>query len=188
MIINIEEIKKLIRDSGIPTTQLEKGTGVNRVTISNLRSGRSDWSKVWLSTLEKFQEFINENEGEIKMMSKKQLELNELKDLNGYAKQGVFVDLPEGIVDMLDEWAKEEGMTTAEFVDNYVDDLNDTVELHIDGSIAIKGEGLIVLDDSNLDGIYQVDWLGENSNFKEYFEDAAEAKELSEKIDELYFN
>lgn len=69
MIINTDEIKKLICDSGIPTTQLEKGTGVNRVTISNLRSGRSDWSKVWLTTLEKFQKYIDENEEEIKMMS-----------------------------------------------------------------------------------------------------------------------
>lgn len=62
MIIDTEKIKKLICDSGIPTTKLEKGTGVNRVTISNLRSGRADWNKVWLATLEKFQTFINENE------------------------------------------------------------------------------------------------------------------------------
>ena len=59
MIIDTTAIKKLICDSGIPTTKLEKGTGVNRVTISNLRSGRADWNKVWLSTLERFQMYIN---------------------------------------------------------------------------------------------------------------------------------
>ncbi len=67
MIIDTNAIKKLICDSGIPTTQLEKGTGVSRVTISNLRAGRSDWSKVWLTTLEKFQKYIDENKEEIKM-------------------------------------------------------------------------------------------------------------------------
>lgn len=71
MIIDTTAIKKLICDSGIPTTKLEKGTGVSRVTISNLRSGRSDWNKVWLTTLEKFQTFINDNEEEIKMMKRK---------------------------------------------------------------------------------------------------------------------
>lgn len=75
MIINTDEIKKLICDSGIPTTQLEKGTGVNRVTISNLRSGRSDWSKVWLTTLEKFQKYIDENEEVFKMIEYNGLKL-----------------------------------------------------------------------------------------------------------------
>lgn len=188
MIINTDEIKKLICDSGIPTTQLEKGTGVNRVTISNLRAGRSDWSKVWLTTLEKFQKYIDENEEEIKMMNKNVLELNELAELKSLAKEGVIVDLPENIVDMLNEQAEEEDMTPAELVDNYVDDLSGAVELHEDGSIAIKGEGLVVLDDSNLDGTNQVDWLGKNSNFKELFTDSVKAKELVEQIYNMYFD
>lgn len=62
MIIDTTKIKKLICDSGIPTTKLEMGTGVSRVTISNLRSGRADWNKVWLTTLEKFQKYIDEEE------------------------------------------------------------------------------------------------------------------------------
>ena len=62
MIIDTTKIKKLICDSGIPTTKLENGTGVSRVTISNLRSGRADWNKVWLTTLEKFQKYIDEEE------------------------------------------------------------------------------------------------------------------------------
>lgn len=188
MIINTDEIKKLICDSGIPTTQLEKGTGVNRVTISNLRAGRSDWSKVWLTTLEKFQTFINENEEEIKMMKKEQLELNELPELQDLAKEGVTVGLPEDIVDMLNEQAEDEGMTTAEFVENYIDDLHNIIELHEDGSIAIKGEGLIAIDDSNLGGTNQVDWLGKNSSFKEMFNDSVKAEELVEQIYDKYFD
>lgn len=164
------------------------GTGVSRVTISNLRSGRADWSKVWLTTLEKFQKYINENEEVIKMMNKKALELNELAELQGLAKEGVIADLPENIVDMLNEQAEEENMTPAELVENYVDDLSGAVELHEDGSIAIKGEGLIVLDDSNLDGTNQVDWLGKNSNFKELFTDSAKAEELVEQIYDTYFD
>ena len=188
MIIDTTEIKKLICDSGIPTTKLEMGTGVSRVTISNLRSGRADWNKVWLATLEKFQTFINENEEEIKMMNKKQLELNELAELQGLTKEGVIVDLPASIVDLLNEQAENEDMKPADFVEKYVDDLSDTIELHDDGSIAIKGEGLIVLDDSNLDGTNQVGWLGKNSNFKELFNDSVKAEELVEQIYDTYFN
>lgn len=187
MIINTDEIKKLICDSGIPTTKLEKGTGVNRVTISNLRSGRSDWNKVWLTTLEKFQTFINENEGEIKMIKKQQLELNELAELQGLAKEGVIVDLPEDIVSIYNDEAEEEKMSTAEFVENFVDDMSDIIELHKDGSIAIKGEGLVVIDNSNLGGNDSLDWLGKNSNFKELFTDSVKAEELVEQIYDTYF-
>lgn len=74
MIIDTTEIKKLICDSGIPTTKLEMGTGVSRVTISNLRSGRADWNKVWLTTLEKFQKYIDEEK--IKMTT---IEYNGIK-------------------------------------------------------------------------------------------------------------
>lgn len=188
MIINTDEIKKLICDSGIPTTQLEKGTGVNRVTISNLRSGRSDWNKVWLTTLEKFQTFINDNEEEIKMMKKEQLELNELVELQGLAKEGVTVGLPEDIVSIYNDEAEEEKMTTAEFVENFVDDLSNIIELHEDGSIDIKGEGLVVIDNSNLSGNDLLDWLGNNSNFKELFTNSVKAKELVEQIYNTYFD
>lgn len=188
MIINTDEIKKLICDSGIPTTKLEKGTGVNRVTISNLRSGRSDWSKVWLTTLEKFQKYIDDNEEKIKMIKKQQLELNELAELQGLAREGVIVDLPENIVDMLNEQAEEEKMTTAEFVENFVDDLSGIIELHEDGSIDIQGEGLVVIDNSNLSGNDLLDWLGNNSNFKELFPNSVKAKELVENVYDTYFD
>lgn len=188
MIIDTNEIKKLICDSGIPTTKLEKGTGVSRVTISNLRSGRADWNKVWLATLEKFQTFINENEEEIKMMNKKQLELNELAELQGLTKEGVIVGLPEDIVSIYNDEAEEEKMTTAEFVENFVDDLSGIIELHEDGSITIQGEGLIVIDNSNLSGNDSLDWLGKNSNFKELFNDYVKAEELVEQIYDTYFN
>ena len=177
----------MICDSGIPTTKLEKGTGVNRVTISNLRSGRSDWSKVWLTTLEKFQTFINENEEEIKMMKKEQLELNELVELQDLAKEGVTVGLPEDIVSIYNDEAEEEKMTTAEFVENFVDDLNGIIELHEDGSIDIQDEGLIVIDNSNLCGNDQLDWLGKNSNFKELFTDSVKVEELVKQIYDKYF-
>lgn len=187
MIINTDEIKKLICDSGIPTTQLENGTGVNRVTISNLRSGRSDWSKVWLTTLEKFQTFINENEEKIKMMNKKELEFNELAELQNLAREGVIVDLPEDIVSIYNDEAEEEKMTTAEFVENFVDDTSDIIELHEDGSIDIQGEGLIVIDNSNLCGNDSLDWLGKNSNFKELFTDSVKTEELVKQIYDKYF-
>lgn len=64
MIINVSKIKKMVYDDRIPATQLEKRTGVSRVTICNLRRGRSAWGKVWLGTLEKLQTYIDENEGE----------------------------------------------------------------------------------------------------------------------------
>lgn len=188
MIIDTTEIKKLICDSGIPTTKLEKGTGVNRVTISNLRSGRSDWSKVWLTTLEKFQKYIDENDGEIKMIKKQQLELNELAELQYLAKEGVTVGLPEDIVSIYNDEAEEEKMTTAEFVENFVDDTSDIIELHEDGSIDIKGEGLVVIDNSNLCGNDSLDWLGKNSNFKELFNDSVKAEELVEQIYDTYFD
>lgn len=60
MIINVGEIKKLVCDSSIPATHLEKRTGVSRVTICNLRRGRSAWGKVWLGTLEKLQSYLDE--------------------------------------------------------------------------------------------------------------------------------
>lgn len=188
MIINTDEIKKLICDSGIPTTKLEKGTGVSRVTISNLRSGRADWNKVWLATLEKFQTFINENEEEIKMMNKKQLKLNELAELQGLTKEGVIVGLPEDVVSIYNDEAEEEKMPTAEFVENFVNDLSGIIELHEDGSITIQGEGLIVIDNSNLSGNDSLDWLGKNSNFKELFNDSVKAEELVEQIYDTYFN
>ena len=188
MIIDTVKIKKLICDSGIPTTKLEKGTGVNRVTISNLRSGRSDWSKVWLTTLEKFQKYIDENEGEIKMIKKQQLELNELAELQELAKEGVTVGLPEDIVSIYNDEAEEGKMTTAEFVENFVDDLSGIIELHEDGSIDIKGEGLVVIDNSNLCGNDLLDWLGNNSNFKELFTNSVKAEELVEQIYDTYFD
>lgn len=188
MLIDTTAIKKLICDSGIPTTKLEKGTGVSRVTISNLRSGRADWNKVWLSTLERFQEYIDENKGAIKMMNENILKLNELAELQNMTKEGVIVDLPASIVDLLNEQAENEDMKPADFVEKYVDDLKGAIELHDDGSIAIKGEGLIVLDDSNLGGTNQVDWLGINSNFKELFNDSVKAEELVEQIYETYFD
>lgn len=187
MIIDTTAIKKLVCDSGIPTTQLEKGTGVNRVTISNLRAGRSDWSKVWLATLEKFQTFINENEEKIKMMKKEQLELNELAELQDLAKEGVTIGLPEDIVSIYNDEAEEEKMTTAEFVENFVDDTSDIIELHEDGSIDIQGEGLIVIDNSNLCGNDSLDWLEKNSNFKELFTDSVKTEELVKQIYDKYF-
>lgn len=187
MIIDTTAIKKLICDSGMPTTKLEKGTGVSRVTISNLRSGRSDWNKVWLATLEKFQTFINENEEKIKMMNKKELEFNELAELQNLAREGVIVDLPEDIVSIYNDEAEEEKMTTAEFVENFVDDTSDIIELHEDGSIDIQGEGLIVIDNSNLCGNDSLDWLGKNSNFKELFTDSVKTEELVKQIYDKYF-
>lgn len=187
MIIDTTAIKKLVCDSGIPTTQLEKGTGVNRVTISNLRAGRSDWSKVWLTTLEKFQTFVNENEEKIKMMKKEQLELNELAELQDLAKEGVTIGLPEDIVSIYNDEAEEEKMTTAEFVENFVDDTSDIIELHEDGSIDIQGEGLIVIDNSNLCGNDSLDWLEKNSNFKELFTDSVKTEELVKQIYDKYF-
>lgn len=79
-------------------------------------------------------------------------------------------------------------MTTAEFVENFVDDLHSIIELHEDGSIDIKGEGLVVIDNSNLSGNDLLDWLGKNSNFKELFTNSVKAEELVEQIYDTYFD
>jgi hypothetical protein len=60
MIIDTDKIKQLVCDSSMSATQLEKRTEVSRVTICNLRRGRSSWGKVWLGTLEKLQSYIDE--------------------------------------------------------------------------------------------------------------------------------
>lgn len=59
MKIDVDAIKKVINDPSIPTTKLERETGVTRAQIANLRAGRSSWEKVWLLTLEKFQRYID---------------------------------------------------------------------------------------------------------------------------------
>lgn len=102
-------------------------------------------------------------------------------------KEGVIVDLPEDIVSIYNDEAEEEKMTTAEFVENFVDDLNGIIELHEDGSIDIQGEGLIAIDNSNLCGNDQLDWLGKNSNFKELFTDSVKVEELVKQIYDKYF-
>lgn len=187
MIINTDEIKKLICDSGIPTTKLEMGTGVSRVTISNLRSGRADWNKVWLSTLERFQEYIDENKGAIKMMNENILKLNELSELQELAEDGVLVMLPNDVADYLKENADTDEMSYRDYVAGFVEDYSNSLEVTID-DIKINGEGIMILDDSNLDAVYSLDWLGKNSNFKELFNDSVKAEELVEQIYDTYFN
>lgn len=122
------------------------------------------------------------------MMNKKELEFNELAELQDLAKEGVTIGLPEDIVSIYNDEAEEEKMTTAEFVENFVDDTSNIIELHEDGSIDIKGEGLVVIDNSNLGGNDLLDWLGNNSNFKELFTNSVKAKELVENIYDTYFD
>lgn len=154
--------------------------------LANLRSGRSDWDKVWLSTLERFQNYIDNNKGEIKMMNENILKLNELSELQELAEDGVLVMLPNDVADYLKENADTDEMSYRDYVAGFVEDYSNSLEVTID-DIKINGEGIMILDDSNLDAVYSLDWLGTNSSFNE-FTDGNKAAEIVEKIYQEYFD
>lgn len=156
------------------------------VILANLRSGRSDWDKVWLSTLERFQNYIDNNKGEIKMMNENILKLNELSELQELAEDGVLVMLPNDVADYLKENADTDEMSYRDYVAGFVEDYSNSLEVTID-DIKINGEGIMILDDSNLDAVYSLDWLGTNSSFNE-FTDGNKAAEIVEKIYQEYFD
>lgn len=61
MIINIEEIEKLIFNLSISAYRIEKETGISRMTITNYRNGIANMEKMTVSNAMKLQKMIEEN-------------------------------------------------------------------------------------------------------------------------------
>lgn len=121
------------------------------------------------------------------MMNKKELELNELAELQELTKEGVLVMLPDDVADYLKENADTDEMSYKDYVAGWVEDYSNSLEITVD-DIKINGEGIMILDDANLDAVDSLDWLGKNSNFKELFNEPLKAEELVEKIYDKYFD
>lgn len=120
------------------------------------------------------------------MMNENILKLNELSELQELAEDGVLVMLPNDVADYLKENADTDEMSYRDYVAGFVEDYSNSLEVTID-DIKINGEGIMILDDSNLDAVYSLDWLGTNSSFNEFTDDN-KASELVEKIYDTYFD
>lgn len=58
MIVDVEKIEKLLADENISAYEIEKYSGLNRMTITNLRNGNADLMRLGLGSALKLMKYI----------------------------------------------------------------------------------------------------------------------------------
>lgn len=175
----------VVTDKNNSFAELSKWSGMSIPRLKQLRAEPIKLETTKWIAVHKLAKMYDEQE---KINKMNELEDNELAELQYMSKEGVIVETAQGVVDIINEQADNNDMTPLEYVQHYVEDLHDLIERHEDGTVAVKPNGVYVLDDANLDGIDAIELLDKRTVYRELFNQPLKAEELVKQIDEKYFD
>lgn len=192
MLNDYEKARIVVQDKNNTMALLSERSGMSIARLNQYRARPDELKKAKWIAVHNLAELYDEKEL-IKLANEKaekmrELELNELAQLQNLALEGVIVGTATNISDIINEQAKNENMTPSEYVNNYVEDPFKLIKYHDDGTVDIDANGVYVLNDSNLDAIDQIDLLGKRTVFRDLFTDSLRASELVEQINDKYFD
>lgn len=175
----------VVTDKNNSFAELSKWSGMSIPRLKQLRAEPIKLETTKWIAVHKLAKMYNEKE-KINMIN--ELEYNELADLRDMAKEGIIVGTAQDVVDEINEQADNEDVTPVKYVQHYVEDLHCLIARYEDGTIAVKSNGVYVLDDANLDGIDAIKLLDKRTVYRELFNQPLKAEELVKQIDEKYFD
>lgn len=100
-----------------------------------------------------------------------------IEELNALAKDGVTVLAPGELSDWIDDMAASLNFSKASFMDDCLE-LTDGLVWCTEKGYQIDDTQPVIIDDTNLNGIYDLYILGKNLDLKELFTDSIKAYDL----------